>query len=241
MVDTSALCDADKTLNIQLMYNYLEYSGIKLLDGERIRPMNHHRPGASSDHGVDIQIVMAGVARTVQFTEPNDFLPVLRGLQEAEPNEVLLVNTMNSSRAVAGEIFCAEAHRIGLAGIIIDGPIRDTRHLSKYPPVRMYAASVSPYSGTTQSVGEMQQPIICGGVEVLPGEIVVGDEDGILVGSIDSFQQLLPLAQQTQLIESKLLAGITSDSDQSVASMTNYDEHLERRMRRDPSNLEFKV
>jgi regulator of RNase E activity RraA len=105
----------------------------------------------------------------------------------------------------------------------------------------MYAASVSPYSGTTQSVGEMQQPIICGGVEVLPGEIVVGDEDGILVGSIDSFQQLLPLAQQTQLIESKLLAGITSDSDQSVASMTNYDEHLERRMRRDPSNLEFKV
>ena len=156
-------------------------------------------------------------------------------------DEVLLVNTLDSSKAVAGEIFCAEARRKGLAGIIIDGPVRDTRHLSKYPPVRMYASSVSPYSGTTQSAGNMQVRITCGGVEVVPGDIVVGDEDGVVVGSVATFQQILPVAQQIQIIESNLLDGITSDTNKSVASMSNYDEHLEKRLRGDTSSLEFRV
>ncbi|KAL3910837.1 MAG: hypothetical protein SGILL_007533 [Bacillariaceae sp.] len=202
--------------------------------------MNHYRP-TTAEAALDCSFVMAGVARTVQFTEPDDFLPVLRGLQEAEKDEVLVVNTMDSVRAVAGEIFTAEAHRKGLAGIVIDGPVRDVRHLSKYPPLRVYAASTSPYSGTTQSVGEMQQPIICGGVEVVPGDILVGDEDGVVVGSDATFQQILPMAQQIQSIEGKLLEGITLDSNKSVVSMSNFNEHLEKRKRGDPSNLEFKV
>ena len=89
LLDTASLCDADKSLR-----GSNDYQPLKLLDSI-IRPMNQcgHR-------------VMAGVARTVQCTEANDFLAVLRGLQEACQDEVLVVNTLSSNRAVAGELFC---------------------------------------------------------------------------------------------------------------------------------------
>jgi regulator of RNase E activity RraA len=203
--------------------------------------MNHLHFLASSS--TVNQIVMAGVARIVQFTERNDFLPVLRGIHEAQKNEVLVVNTLESSRAVAGEIFCAEAQRKGLAGIIIDGPIRDIRHLSKYPPVRFYATTVTPYSGTIQSVGEMQpDAILCGGVHVRPGDIVVGDEDGVLVGSAKSFERILQLAKQIQQTEHKLLERITlTTSSGTLASISNLEEHLQRRLEGLESNLAFRV
>jgi len=94
---------------------------------------------------------------------------VIRGLNDAQTDEVLVVNTQNSNRAVAGELFCAEATRKGLTGILIDGPARDIVHLQKYNSVRLYSREISPYSGTTQSPGKMQVPVECGGVQVQPG------------------------------------------------------------------------
>jgi 4-hydroxy-4-methyl-2-oxoglutarate aldolase len=181
---------------------------------------------------------MAGVARTVQLSEKDDFLPVLRGLDESQANDVLIVNTLSSSRAVAGELFCAEAERKGLSGIVIDGPARDTTYLSNHS-VRFYATAISPYSGTIQSVGKMQQTVMCAGIEVNPGEIVVGDSDGILVGSFDSFRRLLPVATTIKDTEEKVREGISSGS--SLTSMTNYEEHLSRRLAGQDSALEFHI
>jgi regulator of RNase E activity RraA len=87
----------------------------------------------------------------------------------------------------------------------------------------------------------MQCPVVCGGVAVQPGDIIVGDEDGVLVGSADSFQTILPIAKQIQEMESKLLHGITSESKKSVASMSNYDDHLLHRLQGKESKLEFRV
>lgn len=248
-VDTSALCDADKTLRTQQRQH--KYDGIQVMDYRTIRPMNHPAPkprphncdGQDGVIQVDLQIITAGIARTVQFTDPNDFLPVLRALEEAEEDEVLVVNTLHSTRAVAGEIFCAQAHAKGLAGMVIDGPVRDTQHLSKYPPLRMYASGITPYSGTTVSVGKLQQPVVCGGVTVRPGDVVVGDEDGVLVGSKETFEQILPVAQQIQETERKLLDGLTTTDGtiQSIADMSNYQEHIRERLQGNPSTLQFRV
>lgn len=246
-VDTSALCDADKTLRAQQRQH--KYDGIQVMDYRTIRPMNHPTPrphNCDSQDGVikvDLQIIMAGIARTVQFTDPNDFLPVLRALEEAEEDDVLVVNTLHSTRAVAGEIFCAQAQAKGLAGMVIDGPVRDTRYLSKYPPLRMYASGVTPYSGTTVSVGKMQQPVVCGGVTVRPGDVVVGDEDGVLVGSKETFEEILPVAQQIQETERKLLDGLTTTDGtiHSIADMSNYQEHIRERQQGNPSTLQFRM
>jgi len=189
---------------------------------------------------------MVGVAHTVAFTEPNDFLPVMRALAlEAKSDEVLVVNTLSSTRAVAGEIFGAEARRKGLAGIVIDGPIRDTAHLdqddSSTECMRMYATGTTPYSGTTQSPGELQTPVACGGVEVRQGDIVMGDDDGILVGSFDAFSELIPIAKTIQEIEGTLVDGITCPTKGSLASMTNLEEHVQRRLEGKACNLEFRI
>ena len=243
-LDVSSLCDADKTLDS----NDDDESVIRLMNCT-IQPKNHLQSGS----------VMAGVARTVSFTEPNDFLPVMRVLAlEAKTDEVLVVDTLSSTRAVAGEIFVAEARRKGLAGIVIDGPIRDTAHLddcsylssnnegkgtatTTTTTMRIYATSVTPYSGTTDSPGKTQEVVVCGGIEVRPGDIVVGDDDGIIVGEASTFSKLIPIAQKIQQIESKLIAGITSSEDKSLASMTNIEEHVRHRLEGKLSNIEFRI
>lgn len=247
-LDTSSLCDADKMLLIKTFKgeDQCPYVGIDVMDSS-IRPMNHltTRNGPSNNNDSSTSpIVMAGIARTVQFTERDDFLPVLRGIHEAERDEVLIVNTLYSSRAVAGELFCAEAQRKGLAGIIIDGPVRDTAHLSKYPIVRVYGTGTSPYSGMTQSVGKMQRDgkilVKCGGVKVSPGDIIVGDDDGVLVASVSTFQRLVPIANEIQRTEAEILEGITSGT-KSLISMSNYDDHIQKRQQGQESNLQFKT
>ena len=222
-LDTSCLCDADKSV----LAARQDHVGLKLVDNS-IQPLNHKRNNT----------IMAGVARTVQLTDKNDFMAVLRGLEEAHRDEVLIVNTLSSTRAVAGELFCAEASRKGLAGIVVDGPARDNIHLQNYS-ARFYATAITPYSGTIQSVGEMQQVVTCGGVEVRPGDIVVGDSDGIVVGSVDTFENLLTPAKTIFQAEERLLQGILSGK--SLASMTNFEEHLHRRILNGDSALEFRV
>mmetsp|Transcript_723 Transcript_723/g.1530 ORF Transcript_723/g.1530 Transcript_723/m.1530 type:complete len:311 (-) Transcript_723:227-1159(-) len=253
-LDTSSLCDAHKATKAD---SDPESSiQIHLMNGT-IRPMNHLAP--QHNNGRVVSTTMAGVARVVSFTEPNDFLPVMRALAlEAEADEVLVVDTKSSTRAVAGEIFVNEAGRKGLAGIVIDGPIRDTAHLDtshrcadhgtgesnpSAPAVRIYATGVTPYSGTTQSPGDMQPAVVsCGGVDVRPGDIVVGDNDGVLVGEADAFSKLVPVAQNIQHIESELIAEIASpEGGRSLASMTNLEEHVRHRLEGKSSNLEFRI
>ena len=224
-LDTSSLCDADKTSG---------GNGIRVI-APSIQAMNHRGDVPPS--------IMAGVATTVSFSEPDDFLPVMRALAlEARADEVLVVNTLSSTKAVAGEIFVAEARRKGLAGIVIDGPIRDTAHLDDVhstKPMRMYATGATPYSGTTQSPGELHDTVTCGGVKVEPGDIVVGDDDGVVVGSVEAFSEIIPIAQKIQEIEEKLVNGIADNK--SLTSMTNLEDHIQNRLEGKDSNLEFKV
>ena len=225
-LDTACLCDADKGLAAPASSEHPGgYEKLKLLD-RYLRPLNAPKT------------TIAGIVRTVQCTQPNDFLAVLRGLDEAEKDEVLVVCTKGSTRAVAGEIFCSEAQRKGLAGIIIDGPMRDTAYLSQFS-VKCYSSSVTPYSGTIQSPGEMQVDIRVGEIVVSPGELIVADDDGIITGSSETFQKIIPIAKAIQEIESKVQKRISEGS--SVASLTNLHEHLNRRLKGEDSNLEFRV
>ena len=237
-LDTSSLCDAEKmTISSD---NDDRISRIRLMNST-IRPMNYcqHRTNA----------VMAGIARTVSFTEPNDFLPLMRALAlEATMDEVLVVDTMSSTRAVAGEIFVAEARRKQMAGIVIDGPVRDTAHLDDDHDddsgvMRLYATGITPYSGTLQSPGIMQANVMCGGVLVQPGDIIMGDQDGVLVGDIAAFSKLLPIAKTIQTIEQKLIDNIASSSEKkrSLASMTNLEEHVRQRLDGKDSTLKFQI
>uniref|UniRef100_A0A7S2IFM5 Dimethylmenaquinone methyltransferase n=1 Tax=Helicotheca tamesis TaxID=374047 RepID=A0A7S2IFM5_9STRA len=232
-VDTAALCDADKSLVAQRHDDHsnssLQYIGLGLMNPLTVRPIN--------DQQGDDNPKMVGVARTVQCTRPNDFLAVLQGLDEAKSGEVLVVNTLDSTRAVAGGLFLTECQRKNIGGIIIDGPVRDISVMNK-SPILCYATSVTPYSGTVQCVGETQVPIVCGGVKVMPGDILVGDLDGVVVGSQESFERVLDSAENVMSLESTLMSGM--DQGIGLHSMSNFKEHLQARKEGQESLLEFR-
>ena len=110
---------------------------------------------------------LIGRALTVKCRD--DFLTVVEALKTAEPDDVLVIDAAGRRRAVAGELFSTEAKRRKLAGIIIDGTCRDVAGLRRlgFP---VYSRAIHPMAGTAAKIFEMQIPIICGGVEVRPGE-----------------------------------------------------------------------
>lgn len=226
-LDTAAICDADKIVISQLDDGET-YNGIKLLQ-PNMRPIN----GQSAKH------VMVGTAKTAQCTQRNDFLAVLRGLMEAEKGDILMVDTCDSDRAVAGELFCLQAIQKELGGIIINGPVRDTVWIQELSTVRCYSTSVTPYSGATQSPGTIDVPITCGGVTVDPGDIVVGDNDGVVVASLQTFETVLPVAKALCDGEAKIKEGMLKG--RSLKVLTNYEEHIAARLAGNASSLGFTV
>ena len=219
-VDISALCDADKSAgcnSVQVMTNNMKLRTKNIVEG-------HQK--------------MIGVARTVQLSNSEDFLAVLRGLHEAEKREVLCVNTMNSSKAVAGGLFLTEAERKGLRGIIIDGAVRDVRSISE-SGIQCYSTSVNPYSGSIVHLGEMQVPIICGGAKVSPGDIVIGDCDGVIVANIETLENIIDSAENIILKEKEIIDAMKEG--QSLHSLTNYNEHVTALQNGEESALQFKV
>ncbi len=151
-----------------------------------------------------------------------DFMTVMVALKEAQPGDVLVIDTRGSRRAVLGELFSLEAQRRGLAGIVVDGPVRDTVTLRQLE-IPIYARSATPLAGTIQQVFPVQQPVQCGGVTVNPGDIVFGDEDGIIVASMDELETLLPLAEQIDARERAVIARL--QGGEGLLSMLNFEEH----------------
>jgi 4-hydroxy-4-methyl-2-oxoglutarate aldolase len=177
--------------------------------------------------------VMIGMARTLQLGRPNDFLAVLVALTQLSAGDVLVVNTGGSTRAVAGSLFTTEATRRGVSGIVVDGPIRDVNELDCFA----YSTKITPYAGTVQHIGEGvdASSIQCAGVTVNPGDIVFGDSNGILVGSVDTFSTCLHDAEHIVAAEQRLIEGMKLGV--SLHSMINFDEHFAARKEGRESSL----
>lgn len=123
---------------------------------------------------------LCGIAVTVN-ARPADNLMVHKALQIARPGEVIVVSTGgNFSNAVFGELMCRTALARTLGGLVVDGAIRDVDGLTAlgFPA---FSRHVSPGSCDKDGPGEINVAISCGGIVVQPGDVVVGDRDGIAV------------------------------------------------------------
>lgn len=121
-----------------------------------------------------------GTAITVKAPE-GDNLFMHIALDMAEPGDVIVVDSNGCmSRALCGEMMYNFAKNKGIAGFIVDGCVRDIDSLEKMEfPV--YARGVSPQGPWKNGPGEINTPVSCGGQVVFPGDIIVGDPDGIVV------------------------------------------------------------
>lgn len=162
------------------------------------------------------------VGRALTVDAHDDLMPMLAGLQQAQPGHVLVV-AGNEQHAVAGELFATEALRRGVTGIVIDGRCRDSRTLAKLD-LPVYARGVAPSACPARSIPVIQVPITIGGVEVRPGDLVLGDDDGIIVAGAEEVEPIIDGAEAIQRREEALQSAIAAG--QSLFDSLNYAEHL---------------
>jgi 4-hydroxy-4-methyl-2-oxoglutarate aldolase len=182
------------------------------------------------------EVRMAGAAFTV--VAEDDHLPVMGALAEAAPGDVLVIATNGGTRAVFGELFATEARRRGLAGIVADGSCRDLRGLRQIG-LPVFARGTTPRSGTTVSRAALGTTIVCGGVEVSPGDIVFGDDDGVLIANAHRIAAALDTAELIARSERAILAA--QARGEALHALTNHDEHVAALDRGEASALAFRV
>ncbi|HSU37775.1 MAG TPA: RraA family protein [Propionibacteriaceae bacterium] len=177
---------------------------------------------------------MVGRAVTVQAN--GDLISVLAGLRLGRPGDVLVIAAGVEDLAVAGELFATEAVRRGLAGMIIDGLCRDTETLARLS-IPVFARGATPKAAPAQGVPEVQVPISVAGVPVSPGDLVISDDDGIVVGSEAEIGAALEAADRIHAAEANILAAIADGV--SLFDKLNFDDHVARRREGQPSALTF--
>jgi RraA family protein len=149
----------------------------------------------------------AGPALTVEV-RPGDNLMIHAALAIARPGDVIVVDGKGDlNSALMGEIMCRQAVAIGVAAVVIDGAVRDSEALRALG-LPVYAAGLNP-NGPTKSVsGRLNHPISIGGVSVNPGDLLVGDADGVTVIEREKAAAMLPLALEKVAAETKRIADI---------------------------------
>src|SRR4051794_38282337 len=182
------------------------------------------------------EVRMAGPALTV--VAEDDHLPVFSALDEARPGEVLVITTHGRRLAVLGELFATEARRRGLAGVVIDGHCRDVAGLRRLG-LPVFARGTIPASGTTRSRAALGQRVRCGGVEVTAGDIVFGDDDGVVIAPAQRIEAALDVAESIGRSEHAMLEAMRGG--RRLHELTNWAEHVAALDRGQDSGLEFRV
>ncbi|MFQ8889887.1 MAG: RraA family protein [Bilophila wadsworthia] len=138
---------------------------------------------------------MSGVALTVK-ARPGDSLMIHKALNMAEEGDVLIVSGGESGRSLMGELMFRYAASKKLAGIVVDGPIRDADCLRGFP-LPVYASGFTPGGPYREGPGEINVPVVCCGQSVEPGDILLGDRDGVIVIPSGDAASLYDAARQS--------------------------------------------
>lgn len=140
-------------------------------------------------------IEMAGTAITVKEA-PGDNLVIHKAITMAEPGDVLVIDCEGyTETGHIGELMCNSCQANSLAGLVIDGAYRDSREI-KEMEFPVYGRGVNPQGPLKQDPGSINVTISCGGVSVDPGDIIVGDDDGIAVVPREGAEKVLDLAHE---------------------------------------------
>ena len=137
---------------------------------------------------------LAGIAHTVKCY-PGSIITVHKALLEARPGGGLVVDGEGDDRgALFGELMTLQAKANGLNGIVVDGPVRDRAAVIE-SGFSVFASCVTPRVGSNRRVGETQIPVQCGGIVVRPGDLIVGDDDGVAVIAAEQAAEVLAAAE----------------------------------------------
>ncbi len=129
----------------------------------------------------DPRLTLIGPACTVKVY-PGDNLMVHKALDIASPGDVIVVDTSASPlNAVLGDLVSQKARHRGIAGFVVDGLIRDLPRIQALGDFPVFARGSTPIGPLHRGPGEINMPISAGGIVVQPGDLVMGDMNGVVV------------------------------------------------------------
>ena len=160
----------------------------------RIRPMN--------------EVPLRGCAFTVKV-RAGDNLLLHKAIDMAQPGDVLVIDAQGEqSYAIIGELMIQWCRKRGISGLIVDGCVRDISAIQALTDFSVYATGVTPNGPLKEGGGEINFPIVCGGLVVNPGDIIVGDADGIVVVAREDAETILQKAHDNNKKELQILNDI---------------------------------
>lgn len=179
--------------------------------GSKLRPIH------------DPKDVLAGPARTVR-TRPGDNLMLHHAIDTSEPGDVIVVDAGGEeTTAIMGEIMAALAIKRQVAGIIINGAIRDAAEIRRLG-LPLYATGITHRGPYKDGPGEINTPISIDGMVIEPGDLILADGDGVLCVQYEHAEDLLVLANQKYKAEQDELEDIEQNkSDRSWVMKTLKD------------------
>lgn len=136
---------------------------------------------------------MIGTAVTVKVRSGDNYM-LHKAMDLVEPGDVLVVETQGCcTYAVAGEIMVTCMDKLGVAGLVVDGTVRDIKELAEIG-MPIYARGTVCGAGDKDGPGEVNFPVSCGGVVVEPGDYIIGDADGVVVVPKDDVEEAIKWA-----------------------------------------------
>jgi len=169
-------------------------------------------------------VKMAGPAFTV-WTYPGDWAKPVEAIDQAEPGQVLVIDAGGRPPAVWGEKATMSCLQRGLAGVVIDGAIRDVANIRKmgFPA---FAKLVTPVAGEPKGQGVIGVSIRVGGQYIRSGDWVIGDDDGVVVIPQERLVEVANRAQAVVEREEREMAEIEDGSTLGKVSELMKWEHL---------------
>ena len=155
--------------------------------------------GLEPFHG-DLSLALCGVALTVRV-RPGDNLMIHKALTLAQPGDVIVVDGSGElSHALVGGLMRLAALARGVAGFVLDGAIRDVAEWAE-GELPVFARGHSHRRPSKDGPGEINVPIACAGLAVAPGDLVLGDADGVIAVAPGRLAQLLEDARAKLAVE----------------------------------------
>ncbi|VVB85025.1 Bifunctional enzyme Fae/Hps [uncultured archaeon] len=162
-----------------------------------------HRKGAMKDiHSICPGTKMVGRAITVQ-TFPGDWAKTVEAIDIAKSGDVIVIYNGSPYISPWGELATLSCINKGVAGVVIDGAVRDVDDIRRlnFP---VFATSVVPNAGEPKGFGEINAEIQCGGQTVKPGDFIVGDDCGVVVVPRERGYEVARRAVEVEKTESRI-------------------------------------
>ena len=153
------------------------------------------------------------------FAYPADVVAVFGALSEAAPGDVIVVaNDGYEGTAVLGDIAAGMMKNKGVAAFVTDGLARDRAGIVA-TGLPVFCCGIQPNSPAMNGPGVVGAPVTLGGVHVAPGDVIVGDADGVVVVPADRLRQVLERLERVRAAEARTIEQVEQGATMAAGAL----------------------